>query len=297
MLKELPRSKPQIAEAWSHAAHGAESQSKFVRESLRFPLCGRGDVNTYSIFAELARALTGDIGRAGIIVPSGIATDDTTKFFFRALVESGSLVSLYDFENRDRIFPTVYYRMRFCLLTISGEGRQVRLGADCVFFAYRVEHLRDPKRRVVLTRDDISLVNPNTRTCPVFLSREDARIARDAYRRVPVLVKEGPPEHNPWNIELTTMFHMSNDSHLFRTREQLERQGWELKGSAFIKDHQRYVPLYEAKMIQPFNHRAASVVVSSERRFRQGQPDYSTPQQLIDPLFFRFPTITLTNRR
>ena len=82
----LPTRETRTHVEWSLAVHGAEGQSKFVRVSDRFPLCGRGDVNTYSIFAELARRLAGSAGRAGIIVPSGIATDDTTKFFFRDLI-------------------------------------------------------------------------------------------------------------------------------------------------------------------------------------------------------------------
>jgi hypothetical protein len=73
--------------------------------SGRYPLCGRGDVNTYSIFAETMRAIVSARGRIGCIVPSGIATDDTTKFFFQDLMETGSLVSLFDFENREGLFP------------------------------------------------------------------------------------------------------------------------------------------------------------------------------------------------
>lgn len=94
------------------------------------------------------------------------------------------------------------------------------------------------------------------------------------YRRVPVLVKEGPPEENPWGIRFATMFYMSNDSHLFRTREQLEADGWRLEGNVFVKAEgsrevgsreigaeergERYLPLYEAKMFHHYDHRWAT---------------------------------------
>ena len=74
-------------------------------------------------------------------------------------------------------------------------------------------------------RKYIALLNPNTRTCPTFRSRSDAELAKAIYRRVPVLIREardGQPEDNPWGIRFNRMFDMSNDSHLFRTREQLE---------------------------------------------------------------------------
>jgi len=104
----------------------AEGESHLVRDSERYPLCGRGDVNTYAIFAELNRCLINSIGRVGCIVPSGIATDDTTKFFFRDLMEKGSLASLFDFENRKKLFPAVDSRMKFCLLTLTGKDRPIK---------------------------------------------------------------------------------------------------------------------------------------------------------------------------
>ena len=74
------------------------------------------------MFAETARSICNSIGRVGIIVPSGIATDDTTKLFFADLVDNRSLVSLYDFENRERVFPGIDSRMKFCLLTLTGAA-------------------------------------------------------------------------------------------------------------------------------------------------------------------------------
>ena len=122
MIDELTQNDPSLAEAFSEAVRLAEGASLFIRQSGRFPLCGRGDVNTYTIFAELNRQRISPSGRVGCIVPSGIATDDTTKFFFKDLMENQTLVSLYDFENRKKIFPAVDSRMKFSLLTMRGES-------------------------------------------------------------------------------------------------------------------------------------------------------------------------------
>ncbi|MGH9033977.1 MAG: hypothetical protein ACRDZV_17780, partial [Acidimicrobiia bacterium] len=51
---------------------------------------------------------------------------------------------------------------------------------------------------------------------------------------------------------------MSNDSHLFRTRGQLEAEGYTLEGNLFVRAQDRYLPLYEAKMIHHFDHRWAT---------------------------------------
>jgi hypothetical protein len=203
------------------------------------------------------RSLVGAAGRAGVILPTGIATDDTTKAFFGAINGGREMASLYDFENKG-IFPAVHNSYKFCLLTLSGGGRPVKGGAELAFFCHDASDLDDPERRFRLSPDEIALLNPNTRTCPVFRSRRDAEITLGIYRRVPVLVKEGDSEGNPWKIRLTTMFHMTNDSGLFRTRDELEAEGFRLSGNIFRRGPTTYLPLYEGKMAHHFDHRWAS---------------------------------------
>jgi len=121
MIARLEETDPPLWQAFQQAKRVAEGWSHLIRDSGRYPLCGRGDVNTYAIFAELNRSLIRPTGRVGCIVPSGIATDDTTKHFFRDLMDNRSLASLYDFENRKKLFPDVEGNKRFCLLTLSGS--------------------------------------------------------------------------------------------------------------------------------------------------------------------------------
>src|SRR5690606_20242387 len=139
-----------------------------------------------------------------IILPSGIATDYTTRYYFQDIMESGALASLYDFENREKLFPEVDSRMKFCLLTLTGPARPVA-EAEFLFFAHNPADLTDRERRFTLSGRDLALINPNTRTCPIFRSRRDAELTKAIYRRVPVLIEEGPPERNPWGIEFLRM--------------------------------------------------------------------------------------------
>lgn len=236
MIEALAADDPALLEAFRQAKRAHDAIGTFVGSSGRCPLCGRGRINTYAVFAELMRTLTGPTGRTGCIIPSGIATDDTTKFFFQDLMDRRSLVSLYDFENRDGIFAGVHRSFKFCLLTLAGRERPVAGGAEFVFFAHRTEQLKDEDRWITLSAEDLALLNPNTRTCPVFRSRKDAELTKWIYRRVPVLIKEGPPEENPWGIRFKQgLFNMTSDSHLFRTREELERDGWVLEGNRFVR--------------------------------------------------------------
>ena len=238
LIRRLPQNNPALAKEFAEAVHGSESTSRFVRGSDRFTLTGRGDVNTYSIFAETARSICRPTGRVGMIVPSGVATDDTTKVFFADLVDRRSLVSLYDFENREGVFPGVHRSYKFCLLTLTGEECSSE-EAEFAFFLYRAEQLQDPVRRFVLAPEDFALFNPNTRTCPVFRTRRDMEIARKMYQRAGVFVRDedaGGGVNNPWGVQFQAMFHMSNDSHLFKTKEQLQAEGFRLEGNVHVRE-------------------------------------------------------------
>ncbi|MBF0309981.1 MAG: N-6 DNA methylase [Magnetococcales bacterium] len=175
-----------LAEEFAFAKREAESVSQFCRLGGRFPLTGTGDVNTYALFAELFLNLPSPSGRAGFIVPTGIATDHSTKAYFEAVALGGRLVSLLDFENREAIFQGVHRSFKFALLTLGSGVRESRF----LCFATRTEHLLERERQFTLSPEDIRLINPNTRTCPVFRSKMDAELTKKIYRNVPVLIRE-----------------------------------------------------------------------------------------------------------
>jgi hypothetical protein len=256
LIDKLIHSNPPLAHAFEEARHAAECSSKFVRQGERYPLTAVGDINSYALFAELTRSLISKYGRLGIIVPTGIATDDSTKDFFGDLVITRALVSLFDFENRETIFPGVHRNYKFSLLTLSRIPVEE---ADFAFFATRVEHLKDTNRRFWLSPQDISRFNPNTRTVPVFRTSIDASLTRKVYENSPVFVNERNSE-NPWGASFLRMFDMSNDSHLFANAPM-----------------EGFVQLYEAKMIEQFEHRWAT--------WEGNDIVYTTLMQLLDPRF------------
>jgi hypothetical protein len=108
------------------------------------------------------------------------------------------------------------------------------------------------------------------------------------YRRVPILVRESPPAANPWEVEFTTMFHMTNDSGLFRTREQLDRDGWRLEGNVFYRGTARYLPLYEARMVHQFNHRHGDYRDVTPGKSSHQLPEV-VPERLRDPKYVPLP--------
>ena len=282
---------PQLWSEWQDALRSADGEVSLLRGGGGYPLCGRGDINTYSIFAELCMSLILAVGRSGCIVPTGIATDSTTQLFFNYLVESRRLVSLFGFENEGKLFEGVDHRVNFCLLVAGGVSRSGP--AEFSAFVRHPDDLREDGRRYSLSAGDIALLNPNTRTCPVFRFQADAVLTKAIYRRVPVLARDDDDIAGSWRATFLSMFHMSGDAGLFHTRGELEKDGWIPEQAVYVRDQEVMVPLYEAKMTSHFNHRFGdfALVAPGERGHilptpgveLLARPDYSPmPRYWVD---------------
>ena len=287
LIAALPATNPVLWNEWTGATRVAQGQSHFVRHAGRYPLCGKGDVNTYALFAEHNLGVLGPRGRAGFIVPSGIATDDTTKGYFQAIIRSRALQSMWEFENEGFFTAGKGHMLRFALTTLSG-GNAPSSPADFLFQGQAISDVDDPERHFTLSADDIETINPNTGTCPIFRTKRDAAIALAIYRRVGVLWREGDPDGNPWGLRFLSMFHMANDSGLFRTRAELASAGWRVEANRFKKDGNVMLPLYEAKMTYHYNHRSGTFegAPPGKRPHRLPTPSHA---QLIDPAYAPLP--------
>jgi hypothetical protein len=286
LIADLPVRDPELWDEWTRESRVAQGTSQFVRSSGRYPLCGKGDVNTYALFAEHNWHVLGSQGRAGFIVPSGIATDDTTKAYFQAIMRERALRAMWEFENEGFFTAGKGHMLRFALTTLVGKDSLVD-AADFMFQGQSVEDLDDPQRHFALTAEDIETLNPNTGTCPIFRTQRDARLAMTLYQRAGVLWREDDANGNAWGLRFTAMFHMTSDSELFQTRGVLAAAGWKLEGNRFVLNGRVMLPLYEAKMVYSYNHRAGSFAATAGERPHR-LPTISDTE-LSDPFFTVLP--------
>lgn len=289
LIAKLPEEDPALWAEWCAASRKAEGDGHFLRQSGRYPLCGKGDVNSYAIFAEHNRNVLGRCGRAGFIVPAGLATDDTTKEFFQALVTSRTLHRLFHFENEERVFEGVNNMFRFALITVGGRD-SLADEIEIVAFARGVEATTDPTRRYQLSPQEIAVVNPNTRTFPTFVSRRDAEINLALYRRVGVFWFEADgAQGNPWGLRFMAMLHMANDSALFRTRAELEAAGGKLEGNRFSGQPGEHQALIEAKMVHHYEHRYATYDGATQANLNKGTLPETSDGHRRDASFYSMP--------
>ena len=272
-----------LAAEFDVAKMRADKLAQLIRASGHYPLLGGGDINLYSLFVERAMGLIKPDGFVGLLTPSGIYADKTAARFFRSVSNSGRVGGLFDFENKKIFFKDIHASFKFCALIFGGEQRRFD-ETRCAFFLHDTKTINDPERCFPLVSEDFARVNPNTGTAPVFRTRRDADITRRIYEHHPVLVdRSHGEEKRAWPVKYMTMFHMANDSHLFRTATQLYEEGfYPVQGNLWKRGEELYLPLYEGKMVQAFDHRAASAVVNPENLKRPSQPREAMQQEHAD---------------
>ncbi|HEY3882126.1 MAG TPA: hypothetical protein VGM12_26355 [Trebonia sp.] len=263
---------------------------RFVTGSGTYPGCAAGlaepgvpALRADQLFTERVTAILAPGGRAGCVVAAGTGAAPGARHLLDGLLRRGALASLYDFTGPDA---------RLCLLTLvdaSAAGGPVAAdsaagspvtdasadGSPAVDrpaaggareggarFAFRLNspaELGDAGRSFTLTPDETALVNPNTGALPAFRGARDAALATAVYRRVPALWDQTRADGNPWKMRLETAFpRAAADTGLLRTEQELRADGWEPAGTAFTRDGQSMLPVYEPAMTGRFDHQVAS---------------------------------------
>ena len=305
LIADLARSDPGMLQQFAGEVVRADAQRRVLSKGGDFPLLSSGDVNLYSLFVERAQALVKPLGIVALLTPSGIAADIGAAAFFNSVASSGRLGALFDFENRKALFPDVDSRFKFCTLIFGGEHRRFATTA-CAFFLHSDAELANPARKLVLTADTFSRVNPNTGAAPIFRQQRDVGIMLRMYELHPVLVRHGLrttalgdiPDTYAWPVKYARMFDMTTDSSSFMTANDLTRDGFSPAALGRWQGHETAaLPLYEGKMAQAYDHRAADVLVNLANLKRAAQPEPLVNNEKVDTNRFARPQYWVTETK
>ncbi len=289
MIAKLKTDGDPLWDDFTHAEQRAIDTARVARRSGHYPLLSGGDTNLNSLFVERAHALVKPRGMVGLLIPSGIASDQSSSAFFRRVTGNKQVHRIIDFFNRrydgSLYFPDVYYRFKFCAFIAGGSSRTFD-GASYGFFIRDLAEINDPDRVFPITSEEIGRINPNSGTAPIFRSRRDKEITLGIYARLPVLVDRSSGDGKAvWPLRYVSMLHMANDSGRFRTRVELGtgEGAWSIGRNRFQSEAGEWVPLYEGKMVQAFDHRASDIVLAEANVFRSGQGADLTDGDHRDP--------------
>lgn len=278
LIGSLAADDPHLYQRYIGAARDAEATTHLVR-SGRYPLTATGKINTYSIFAETVRSIIDPNGAAGIITPTGLATDKTTSAFFSDTLRAGRLRAFYDFENEAKIFSDVHNQFRFAITVMLGTARRAQRSR----FAFYTRYVADvPSRRFELAPDEVVMMNPNTGTLPMFRTRTDADITLGIYNRHPILILEDDPDGNPWALSFSQgLFNMASDAGLFKQPDDFNEDHFD--GWSYTDGETEYLPLYEGKMLGHFDHRFSTYRGATQKQLNKGALPRLTTKEHDDP--------------
>ena len=230
--------------------------SKFIIGSERFPYSAKGNLNLYKVFVELVRSNISLHGRGGLVVQSGLFTDELSKELFENLIIKKNIVSVFDFENVNKIFK-IDSRMRFSLLTLTKKENISK--ALFKFYLKLPEQIYPYSSGVLMDYDDIRLINPNTFVCPQVSSQIVFDLLKKLYKNKLVVnseLKDKSLEVGFWG----EMFNMT------RAQKYLN--------STIEYSETKYAPLYEAKYFHHYDHRFATFEGKSPAECMKGNTDY-----------------------
>jgi hypothetical protein len=204
---------------------------------------------------------------------------------------SDGVKCVFDFFNKrdtgQLFFPDVYYRFKFCVFVFAPSGRSFG-GSRFATFVRNVEELQQEGTVFVLTFEHFQHVNPNSLTAPIYRAARDKDISTAVYDQLPILVdRSAGGEVKLWPVRYIRMFDMANDSHLFRTRKELEEKegAYPVSRNLWRSGEDDWVPLYEGKMVQGFDHRASGIITVAKNMHRQGQAAQTSEPEHQDPTF------------
>ncbi len=252
---------------WQDYRQTILASTHFLHSSNRFPLATIGNLSSAIIFVDLSRQVVRKNGQVGLIVPSGLVTNEGTSKLFRDMMDLNQLRSIYDFENREGFFPMIDSRMRFSLITL-GKVESIFDNPLFGFFLATPSNIFDKSKIFPLTIRDIACVNPNSYTCPVFKTSKTARIVTAIHSQHKILSPEH--EQGDWKISSSSMFQMSHEADQF------------FDNPSSLSD---LLALLEGKMVTQFNHRASNIILNLTNEARQAQGEVITESQLKNPFY------------
>jgi hypothetical protein len=250
---------------------------RFFRESNIYRYQGHGHPNSYQLFVERSLQLARVGGRFGLIVPSGLATDQGSSALRRRLLERATIDTWLGFANRAAIFP-IHRSVRFLLIAGSNDGSTDRLTFCCgLSDAAALERRPSSSREdrdggaISIARSRLEEWDPEHLTIPEITSPQMLRIVSQLSAVAPRL--GSAQESGGWGARFGRELNATDDrqhflSHLpapcrpptlAKHRRASSGEVSPERPSAAEAETSRHLPILEGKHLSPFQTATSSI--------------------------------------
>lgn len=225
-IDEIELSNVQLAEYSKEFKLEIEKAKSDLKQNSFFSLSNNGELNTYALFTDAAVKLKTKRGVVGLVLKSAIVTSQVNQNLFKYLTKENSVVAIYDFINRKKIF-NIDSRERFCFLLLgNSQSEKFHVSMNLS----EVSEIEKAKSEIELSYDSLKLLNPFTGMLPNFSNKKEA----DFLLRVSY---DFPFFKNVYeNVRFGRIVHLTNHAE-FITKKKSESN----------------VPIYEGKFFNQFD--------------------------------------------
>jgi hypothetical protein len=208
-------------------------------------------LNTYKMFLEISHHLLKEGGFLGVLVPSGVYTDQGSIALRKLFLDQCRWLWIFGFINWKRVFD-IDSRFKFAVVLLEKGGKTENL--QVAFNQVDLADLEQPEVLMLsFPRKQVQLFSPKSLTLVEPQSQHDLDILGRLYSSKTVLFDD--QGEKGWGIRYTREFNMTDDSALFPPLPQWEAKGYQSDDYGRWIDGEGNIalPLYEGRMIGFFN--------------------------------------------
>ncbi|MBK8803704.1 MAG: hypothetical protein IPN71_16975 [Fibrobacteres bacterium] len=237
----------------------ARRRTKFNREKLgdwTAPLLyryqGEGKAYTYKLFLELCQSLVQANGYVGMIVPSGVYSDNGSSDLRAHYLKECRWHWIFSFENREKIFD-IHRSFKFCPIVVQKGGSTASI--QTAFMRHNLADWDQAERfAVAYPRAQVEKFSPFSLSLLEIRSTRDIEILDTIYSNSVLLGSQGP---DGWGIKYAQGdFNMTSDSKLFPPLPKWKEKGYtgpDKFGRWIGPNEEVALPLYQGVMIHQFD--------------------------------------------
>lgn len=189
-----------------------------------------GELNTYSLFTELAYNMLSNNGFLALIVKSTLVTAPVHQKLWSTFLSDKSVRGVYLFDNKNKIF-SIDSRERFIVFVAAKERREIFEFAT----GLREPEMLSSVKSIMLKAEDLAVINPFTRTIPNVSNNDEISFLKEAHNRFMLF------------SDVHSKCHFGRLIHLTAHASSIDK-------TASMNN----VPIYEGKFIEQYDARYAT---------------------------------------
>ena len=225
------------------------SNIRYIKGEKTFTSQGSGDLNKYKLFLEQSFYILNDFGMLGMIIPSGIYSDNGTKSLRNKFITKSDWKWIFSFENKNKIFD-IHSAFKFCIVIL----KKGNITKDHIKTAFMKNNIDDwSKADNISFKYPIEIAteySPNSKSFLEVSNKKDLDVISKIYKNGDLIDNL---TDNDIKINIKAELHMTSDSSIFIHSADIDKEYKKDVFGIYRSDTKKLLPLYQGTMVNQFD--------------------------------------------